>query len=129
MSSEIKFAEISANSVVYDHDTSLFPFSPRCEIDEGLIERLKRSIDETGMWQPIVVREETREGIAGNHRFLAYLQYAEEHEMSIEDLKLPAMLVDCDEGLAVTIALIENELREDLTQWEAVKAVPGWTVQ
>jgi hypothetical protein len=65
-------------AVVYDHYTQLFPFSPRREIDHALVERLKRSITEIGMWQPIVVRAGTMEGIASNHRFLANLELARE---------------------------------------------------
>lgn len=119
----ITLAEIPASSVVYDHDTRLFPFSPRREIDPSLVERLKHSIAATGVWQPIVVQAGTLEGIAGNHRFLACLEHAAEQGSSIESLRIPAVLIDCDEGLAVSIALIENELRENLTQWEMVRAL------
>lgn len=123
MLSRITFAEVPIASIVYAHDTRLFPFSPRRAIDPSLVERLKRSIAETGMWQPVVVRAGTMEGIAGNHRFLAYLAVAAEKGLIAETLTIPAVLVDCDEGDAVTIGLIENELREDLTQWETVRAL------
>ncbi|MGD0172898.1 MAG: ParB N-terminal domain-containing protein [Anaerolineales bacterium] len=123
MSSKVKYSEISVKKVVYDHSTRLFPFSPRKEIDISLIERLKRSIAETGNWQPIVVRSGTLEGIAGNHRFLALLELAKEQNADIDELTIPAMLVKCDEGMAVTIALAENEFRENLTQWEMVRAL------
>ncbi len=119
----IQLTEILAKSVVYDHYTRLFPFSPRREVTPDLIERLRKSMSETGMWQPIVVRIGTMEGIAGNHRFLAYLELAEEQKHDLETLTIPAMLVDCDEGMAVTIGLIEDELRENLTPWESVQAV------
>ena len=76
MAPKITLTEVSASSVVYDHYTRLFPFSPRREIDQDLVERLKRSITETGMWMPVVVQAGTMEGIAGNHRFLAYWELA-----------------------------------------------------
>ncbi|GAB4537141.1 MAG: hypothetical protein Kow0063_23470 [Anaerolineae bacterium] len=120
---KITLTEISASSVVYDHDTGLFPFSPRREVDQNLIKRLKRSIAATGIWQPVVLRQSTMEGIAGNHRFLAYLELGRETGSDEEALKIPAVLVDCDEGFAVNIALIENEVREDLTRWEAIRAL------
>ncbi len=78
---------------------------------------------ETGMWQPIVVRDETMEGVAGNHRFLAQVELAAERGIEPCDLMIPAVLVDCDEGMAVSIALAENEIRQDLTRWEAVRAL------
>lgn len=123
MAPKITLTEISASEVVYDPYTQLFPFSPRRETDQDLVEWLKRSMSETGIWQPIVLRESTKEGIAGNHRFLACLELAKEAGNDGDDLKIPAILVDCDEGLAVSIALMENEVRENLTQWEAVRAV------
>jgi len=123
MASKVKYSEISAKKVVYDHSTRLFPFSPCKEIDTSLIERLKRSIAETGNWQPIVVRSGTLEGIAGNHRFLALLELSKEQNTDIDELTIPAMLINCDEGMAVTIALVENEFRENLTQWETVRAI------
>jgi len=123
MLSAITLAEIPANNVVHDYYTRLFPFSPRREVDPHLVERLKRSIAETGMWQPIVVRAGTMEGIAGNHRYLACLEFAQEAGLDRDTLTISAVLVDCDEGLAVSIALAENELRENLTQWETVRAL------
>ncbi|MEJ2558861.1 MAG: ParB N-terminal domain-containing protein, partial [Anaerolineae bacterium] len=108
---------------MYNHYTQLFPFSPRRKVVHGLVKRLKRSIAETGMWQPIVVRAGTTEGIAGNHRFIAHLELAREAGLDEETLMVPAILVDCDEGLAVSIALMENEIREGLTQWEIVRAL------
>lgn len=120
---KIVFAKIQANEIIYRHDTGLFPFSPRKSVDRLLVAGLKRSIAETGIWQPIVVRAKTLEGIAGNHRFLAMLEIARERGVGNGDAQIPTMLVDCDEGLAVTIALSENEFRRDLTQWETVHAL------
>ncbi|MCK6623734.1 MAG: hypothetical protein DPW09_38005 [Anaerolineae bacterium] len=123
MSIPIEFVEIPASKVMYDHDTQLFPFSPRRAINQSLVERLKRSITETGLWQPILVRTQTLEGVAGNHRYLAYLEFATEFGVELERLMIPAALVDCDEELAVAIALIEDELRENLTQPETLQAI------
>jgi hypothetical protein len=123
MAPKIRLTEIRASEVVYNHYSQLFPFSPRRKVVHGLVKRLKRSIAETGMWQPIVVRAGTTEGIAGNHRFIAHLELAREAGLDEETLMVPAILVDCDEGLAVSIALMENEIREGLTQWEIVRAL------
>ena len=68
---------------------------------ESRVDELKASIEEVGMIQPIVVRADTMEGIAGNHRFLAYMAYADENGLKGTNLKIPAMVVDCDEGEVV----------------------------
>lgn len=117
---DIKVIRVPEINIVYNHGTRLFPFSPRIVIDRNLVEKLKRSISETGFWQPIVVRAESMEGIAGNHRFLAYLELAKEKGLNMAEITVLAMVVDCDEGTAVAIALIENEGREDLTDFERV---------
>jgi len=42
MLQKVKYAEINADKVIYDHSTRLFPFSPRKEIDLALEDRIKR---------------------------------------------------------------------------------------
>jgi hypothetical protein len=123
MDQKVTLTSIPASSVVYDEQTGLFVFSPRMRTDADLVDRLKRSMAETGMWQPIVVRADTMEGIAGNHRFLAQLELAEDAGLRQEHVGVMAVVVSCDEGLAVTIALAENEMRRDLTDWETVRAL------
>ncbi|TET49342.1 MAG: hypothetical protein E3J64_09780 [Anaerolineales bacterium] len=123
MELQVTLTSIPAASVVYNEETGLFVFSPRREIDRVLVEGLKRSMAETGVWQPIVVRARTMEGIAGNHRFLAQVELAKERGLNQGDVEIMAAVVDCDEGLAVTIALAENEIRQNLTEWEAVRAL------
>ncbi len=63
------------------------------------------------------------EGIAGNHRFLAYLELVREEGLDENSVRIPAVLIDCDEGFTISIALMENEVRENLTQWEAVRTL------
>lgn len=119
----IKFTMVPITEIQYSLETHLFPYSPRKEVDWNLVGKIKRSIAETGMWGPVIVREETDEGIAGNHRFLAYRDYLLENNHVLEKSKIPVMFVDCDEGMAVSIALIENEMRENLTGAEKVYAL------
>lgn len=119
----IQFDTILASRVVYDKKTRRFPFSARREISIRLVESLKNSLLETGFWEPILVRADTLEGIAGNHRFLAYLALADENGLAPHQMKIPVALIDCDEATAAGIALIENEIRQDLTQWEAIRAL------
>ncbi|MCJ7609285.1 ParB/RepB/Spo0J family partition protein, partial [Candidatus Bathyarchaeota archaeon] len=123
MNMRMTYAEIPADSVVYDPETGLFPFSSRKEVDKDHVYRIAQSIEETGYWSPILVRAETMQGLAGNHRFLALLHLAEKSGTPLETLKVPALLVECDEGEAVAIGLLENEMRKQLTQWELVKAI------
>jgi hypothetical protein len=75
------------------------------------------------LWQPIVVRTETLEKVAGNHRYLAYLEFAGEFGVDLEKLVIPAALVDWDEQLVVATVLIEDELGENLTQPETLQAI------
>jgi len=123
MNMRMTYAEIPADSVVYDPQTGLFPFSSRKEVDKDHVYRIAQSIEETGYWSPILVRAKTMQGLAGNHRFLALLHLAEKNGTPLETLKIPALLVECDEGEAVAIGLLENEMRKQLTQWELVKAI------
>ena len=97
MSIQIEFVEIPASKVVHDYHTRLFPFSSRRAINQSPVERLKRSITETGLWQLIVVRTQTLEGVAGNHGYLAYLEFAAEYGLNPERLMIPAARVDGDE--------------------------------
>jgi hypothetical protein len=123
MNMRMTYAEIPADSVVYDTQTGLFPFSSRKEVDKDHVCRIAQSIEETGYWSPILLRAKTMQGLAGNHRFLALLYLAEKSRTPLETLKVPALLVECDEEEAVAIGLLENEMRKQITQWELVKAI------
>lgn len=123
MTHTVTYANVRANQIEYDRETGLFPFSPRNAIDPLLVARLQDSIAEVGLIQPVVLRSSTNEGIAGNHRLLAYMQWAKEQGQEEGEIFVPAILVDCDEATAITIALVENEIREDLTEWETIRAL------
>lgn len=120
---KIHSREVTLDQIKYNTNSKLFPFSPRREIDWLLVANLEKSIRETGNWQPVVIRAETFEGIAGNHRFLALIELATELGHNLSTTSIPVMVVECDEGMAITIALAENEHRADLTAWEAVRAL------
>src|SRR5687768_13842914 len=100
----ISFVDIVLSEIIYDQVSRLFPYSPRNSIDEGLVNKLKASILETGLLHPILVRAGTMEGIAGNHRFLALLEITKDDAKPIEEARIPIALVECDEGMAVTLA-------------------------
>lgn len=117
------FRMIPLTQIVYNQKTQLFPYSPRNEIDHNLVKSIKQSIAETGMWAPVVVKNDTMEGIAGNHRLLAYINDQLENRIPINQILIPAMLIDCDESTAVLIGLTENEIRQPLTEWEWARSL------
>ena len=102
---EITFSMIAPNRVVYDHVTGLFPYSSRMLLDRSNIDVIKRSYKLSGMWEPIVIRASTFEGIAGNHRFIAFIEYQVERGESLDVPNLPVVLIDCNENLASIIGL------------------------
>lgn len=117
------FKEIPVKDIIYDKETNLFPYSPRAEIDWAHVNRLKNSIAETGLWDPILVRESTLEGIDGNHTFLAYQQHSLDQGINIENSTISAVVIECGEGMATAIGLLANVLRDDLTQQETIKGI------
>jgi hypothetical protein len=124
MKAIIHFREVPIDEVKYDPETGLFPYSSRLALDKTLISRLKNSIAQTGMWQPIVLKADTMEGVAGNHRFHAFRELQQEREDNLEAPQpIPAALLQCDEGMACAIGLIENDLREGLTPWEQIRSI------
>lgn len=120
MSLNVRITQIPLSQIVYRVDSGLFPYSPRPEILPRLVQELKRSIAETGMWSCILIKADDMSGIAGNHRFLALRELAIERGIPLDEALIPAALVDCTEGEAVVMGLIENELRFDLPRPEAI---------
>ena len=123
MAIEINYTQLPITAIKYDVQTGLFPFSPRKAIDQDVVKRLELSISETGQWQPIVVRKDTNEGIAGNHRYLAIRNYYEYCGKSLDGVLIHVVEVGCKEGEAVLIGLLENDFRHDMTQLETAEAV------
>ena len=85
------------------------PYQPRTHMDEAALAELAASIEASGLLQPVVVRP--RDGgyqlIAGERRWRA-----------VERLgwgKIPAVIKDVDDQTLLTLALIENLQRNDLS--------------
>ncbi len=89
------------------------PYQPRQDVDEAALEELKSSIQQAGLLQPVVVRPRPRadgdgyELIAGERRLRACQALGWE--------RIPAVKRDVDDRTALTLALIENLQRDDLS--------------
>jgi ParB family transcriptional regulator, chromosome partitioning protein len=85
------------------------PFQPRTRVDEGALEELVASIQSSGLLQPVIVRP--RDGgyqlIAGERRLRAATR--------LGWAKIPAVVKDVDDQTLLTLALIENLQRDDLS--------------
>jgi ParB family chromosome partitioning protein len=87
------------------------PFQPRQDVDPTALEELKASIRQAGLLQPIVVRPMANGGgyelIAGERRLRACQALGWE--------RIPAVKREVDDRTALTLALIENLQRDDLS--------------
>ena len=87
------------------------PFQPRQDVDPAALEELKASIRQAGLLQPIVVRPMPDGGgyelIAGERRLRACQALGWE--------RIPAVKREVDDRTALTLALIENLQRDDLS--------------
>jgi ParB family chromosome partitioning protein len=87
------------------------PFQPRQDVDPAALEELKASIRQAGLLQPIVVRPRPKDGgyelIAGERRLRACQALGWE--------RIPAVKREVDDRTALTLALIENLQRDDLS--------------
>jgi ParB family chromosome partitioning protein len=85
------------------------PYQPRTEIDETALAELAASIESSGLLQPIVVRPRNGgyELIAGERRWRAAGRLGWG--------KIPAVVKDVDDQTLLTLALIENLQRDDLS--------------
>jgi ParB family chromosome partitioning protein len=88
------------------------PFQPRTHFDEAALNEMVASIQASGLLQPVVVRP--RHGgyelIAGERRWRAIQRLGWE--------KIPAIIKDVDDRTVLTLALIENLQRDDLSPIE-----------
>ncbi len=86
------------------------PYQPRQDVDPVALEELKASIRQAGLLQPVVVRA-ARDGgyelIAGERRLRACQALGWE--------RIPAVKRDVDDRTVLTLALIENLQRDDLS--------------
>jgi len=90
------------------------PFQPRREFDETQLEELANSIAASGLLQPVVVRPRPgglHELIAGERRWRAVQRLGWKH--------IPAVIKDVDDRALLTLALIENLQRDDLSPIDA----------
>jgi ParB family chromosome partitioning protein len=86
------------------------PFQPRTHFDPAELTDLTRSIEVSGLLQPIVVRPAgsgTYELIAGERRWRAVQQ--------LGWASVPAVVKDADDRTLLTLALVENLQRDDLS--------------
>ena len=86
------------------------PYQPRQDVDPVALEELKASIRQAGLLQPVVVRSGKDGGfelIAGERRLRACQALGWE--------RIPAVKRDVDDRTVLTLALIENLQRDDLS--------------
>jgi len=85
------------------------PLQPRSQINEAELAELTASIEASGLLQPVVVRPRNGkyELIAGERRWRAVQRLGWP--------KIPAVVRDVDDQTLLTLALIENLQRDDLT--------------
>jgi ParB family transcriptional regulator, chromosome partitioning protein len=85
------------------------PFQPRTHMDEDALVELAASIEASGLLQPVIVRPRNGkfELIAGERRWRAIQR--------LGWAKIPAVVREVDDRTLLTLALIENLQRDDLT--------------
>jgi ParB family chromosome partitioning protein len=85
------------------------PYQPRTRIDQGPLDELVASMEASGLLQPVVVRPRNGgyELIAGERRWRAATR--------LGWTKIPAVVKDVDDQTLLTLALIENLQRDDLS--------------
>jgi ParB family transcriptional regulator, chromosome partitioning protein len=85
------------------------PYQPRTRMDEGPLDELVASIEASGLLQPVIVRPKHGgyELIAGERRWRAAGRLGWS--------KIPAVVRDVDDQTLLTLALIENLQRDDLS--------------
>lgn len=93
------------------------PYQPRKTFDQSALEELSQSIKQTGVFQPIIVRQSDVKGyeiIAGERRFRASKLAGKE--------TIPAIVREFDEEAMMQVAVLENLQREDLSPLEEAEA-------
>ena len=93
------------------------PYQPRKTFDEQALTELAQSIQQSGVFQPIIVRRSAVKGfeiIAGERRYRA--------SQKAGKTTIPAIIREFDEAAMMQIAVLENLQREDLTPLEESEA-------
>lgn len=88
------------------------PYQPRSRLDEPQFSELVTSIETSGLLQPIVVRKhlDGYQLIAGERRWRA--------AQKLEWQKIPAVIKEADDRTLLTLALVENLQRDNLSPIE-----------
>lgn len=88
------------------------PYQPRSRLDEPQFSELVSSLETTGLLQPIVVRRhlDGYQLIAGERRWRA--------AQKLRWQRIPAVIKEADDRTLLTLALVENLQRENLTAIE-----------
>jgi ParB family chromosome partitioning protein len=91
------------------------PFQPRREFDPAALAELSASIEASGLLQPVIVRTSGTgyELVAGERRWRAVQQ--------LGWARVPAVVRDVDDRSLLTLALIENLQRDDLSPMDEAR--------
>ena len=95
------------------------PYQPRRKFDQNALKELASSIEKSGVFQPIIVRQPDAEVkkyeiIAGERRFRA--------SKLAKQATIPAIVREVTEEQMMEVAVLENLQREDLTALEEAEA-------
>lgn len=92
------------------------PYQPREHFDEDALSDLSKSIEQNGVFQPIIVRKSVNgyEIIAGERRFRA--------SKMAKKKTIPAIIRELSESQMLEIAVLENLQRENLSPLEEAEA-------
>ncbi|MGU8077231.1 ParB/RepB/Spo0J family partition protein [Burkholderia pyrrocinia] len=103
---ELNIAEIVPN-----------PWQPRRMFNEAKLTELAESIREAGLVQPIVVRKAASgyQLVAGERRWRAHKMIGKE--------SIKAVVVDISDEDMAMLALVENVVRDDLTDYEIARSI------
>lgn len=114
--------EPAADETVQDIKLSLIhlnPYQPRRSFDQGALAELASSIEKSGVFQPIILRQSDPainryELIAGERRFRA--------SKIAKKKTIPAIIRNMTDEQMMEVAVLENLQREDLTPLEEAQA-------
>ncbi|WP_175772971.1 ParB/RepB/Spo0J family partition protein [Paraburkholderia phenazinium] len=104
--SELPLADITPN-----------PWQPRRVFNETKLNELAESVREAGLIQPIVVRRATSgyQIVAGERRWRAHRMIGKE--------AIKAVIIEISDEEMAMLALVENVVRDDLSDYEVARAV------
>lgn len=119
---ENELNEVGDNESVQDVKLSLIrpnPYQPRRTFDQKALRELASSIQESGVFQPIILRQpdpklKRYELIAGERRFRA--------SKLAHQATIPAIVRQMSDEKMMEVAVLENLQREDLTPLEEAQA-------